>query len=210
MYGLAKNSWTSKYTYPLTEAKVESFCNQALPHNVDVYAAGKKTGKTKTLSLTDSKLELATAKAVLTNAAGKPFADVAGPSEDSDKGWVNGEQTWKDNTLYIDFWRPTVFTNSLKSSHIPKLDATKQYDYTLSYGVYSTSYAVEPLVGTLPTMVLGTTTTKQGTQKTKTKAAVAAKIGVFTPIQLTVLKGAMWNAGVTAAAAAGLVAVTLY
>lgn len=39
MYGLSKNSWTSKYTYPLASAKVADFCNVALPHVVTVPTA---------------------------------------------------------------------------------------------------------------------------------------------------------------------------
>jgi len=151
-------------------------------------STGKKKA-TKKLAKSDPPATKKTAKAVLTDDTGKNFADVSGPSDDADKGWVNEAQTWKNNNLYIDFWRSTVFTNSLKANHIPKLDVKTKYDYTLSYGIYENSYADAPKAGTTLTMAMGT---------------------LVAPSKLTVLAGAMWNAGVTAATAAGLVAVTLY
>ena len=113
--------------------------------------------------------------------------DKNGVNDDADKGWVNEDQTWKDNTLYIDFYRPTSFTNSLKDSHIPNLDVKKKYDYTLTYGVYATSSSTQTVDVKGPITIMGT---------------------AAAPSSLTVLKGANYLAGVTAAA--GLVAVTLF
>jgi len=48
-----------------------------------------------------------------------------------------GAQYWKANTLYLDFWRPTTYTNGTPVSHIPVLDVTKKYNFVVTYGVFT-------------------------------------------------------------------------